>query len=96
MGLYVACMKQYKPKTITMKTIILTLLSVAIISCGVTDNTCSENRENYRYNGGLWNTMEYDIEEVEIDYCEYIIIFGVDGRNIIHKANCKNSYHVIR
>ena len=69
---------------------------MAITSCGTPDDAGSVDKGSYEYDGGVWHPTEYAIEEVEIDYCEYIIIFGVDGRNIIHKANCKNSYHVIR
>mgnify|MGYP000163741544 CR=1 FL=1 len=44
--------------------------------------------------GVFWGSMDYKIEERIIDSCEYIIIFGTEGRNIIHKANCNNSFHL--
>ena len=47
----------------------------------------------YEYGGGIWNTQSYLIEEKVIDSCEYIIIFGIEGLNIIHKANCNNPFH---
>lgn len=34
------------------------------------------------------------LKKKTIDSCQYIIIFGSEGRNIIHKANCKNTQHI--
>lgn len=48
----------------------------------------------FEYDGGMWGSIEYKIEQVVIDNCEYIIIFGSDNRNIIHKANCINDIHI--
>lgn len=47
----------------------------------------------FEYDGGTWSSVEYRIEEKTIDGCEYIIVFGPQSRNIIHKANCENSFH---
>ena len=46
------------------------------------------------FTGGMRGHVEYAITEKVIDSCEYIIIFGNDGRNIIHKANCENTFHI--
>lgn len=78
------------------------ILITTMVSCG--DNQYSESGESnekskeksyrkvdYEF---TWNTKEYAIVEERVDSCEYIVIFGVDGRNIIHKANCDNPYHL--
>lgn len=41
----------------------------------------------------MWSSIDYRIEERKIDSCEYIIIYGTDSRNLIHKANCRNAFH---
>lgn len=33
------------------------------------------------------------VTEVVIDSCEYIVVDGLNERNIIHKANCNNNFH---
>lgn len=79
------------------------LLVISIFSCS-TRNSEIKNSEiekdnkvettgHYEYKEGLWGVIKYKIEEKTIDECEYIIIFGSEGRNIIHKANCSNSFH---
>jgi hypothetical protein len=72
------------------------LLTIGVSSC----NSGSEETESeplkdgyFVHKKGMWSGMQYKIEETTIDSCEYIIIFGIDGRNIIHKANCKNTAH---
>lgn len=60
-----------------------------LLSCSIEDKKTG----SYENDNTNWSSMEYMIEEKTIDDCEYIIIFGVDGRNIIHKANCRNSFH---
>lgn len=64
-------------------------MSFIMISCSIE----GEKAGSYENDNSNWSSMEYMIEEKTIDDCEYIIIFGVDGRNIIHKANCTNSFH---
>jgi hypothetical protein len=72
---------------------------IGIISCncnyehtpyGVEKST----KFSYEHTGGLWLSTEYSIDQKTIDSCEYIIVFGQQGRSIIHKANCKNSFHL--
>lgn len=89
-----------------MKTVIyylLTIVSVIIIlfMLGRENSKASElTPENpeypYEFDGTVWNSVEYKILEYRIDSCEYIIIIGVEGRNIIHKANCDNEFHLNR
>lgn len=80
---------------------ILTICSVSllfllfILSCSFNSSQTPENY-SYEHNGGVWSSMDYKIEQKTIDSCEYIIIFGDKGRNIIHKANCKNSFHTTK
>jgi len=54
------------------------------------------NKNGYfEYQGGTWSSVEYKIEEKIIDSCQYILIFGAQGRNLIHKANCRNTIHTL-
>lgn len=77
-----------------MKKIILVFaVSILLSSCGKPKEK-SADADAYEVKGEVWATMEYKIVEKTIDSCEYIIIFGVEGRNIIHKANCDNLYHL--
>jgi hypothetical protein len=73
----------------------IALCVMLLFSCSSSDS--SENvipkDGTFEYDGGLWVSMNYKIEERTIDSCQYIIIFGVEGRSIIHKANCRNSFH---
>lgn len=87
-------------KTVIMSTLsfLIVVLVVFIIVVPVNpkgDDNKSEpsDKWDFEYDGGVWSSMEYIIEEREIDSCQYIIIFGVEGRNIIHKANCRNPFH---
>lgn len=66
----------------------LILLIPLLYSCSSEDETKNGYFENT--NNGIWGSVEYRIEQKIIDSCEYIIIFGAEGRSIIHKANCKN------
>ncbi len=72
------------------------LLIITISSCSNEKSTKNKPTEDgyFEYNNSIWSSMEYKIEQKTIDSCEYIIIFGVEGRNIIHKANCNNKYHI--
>ena len=86
-----------------MKTNILTVIVLIIFSTlfvGCDKKAHEENQKNHKsdarsfeYGGGVWNSTEYAIIEKTIDDCEYIIIFGVNTSNIIHKANCENYIH---
>jgi hypothetical protein len=77
-------------------------MKLLILSVALTLLSCSQEKQStattptitksYEYDGG-WGSMTYAIAEKTIDSCEYIIIFGPDGRNIIHKANCNNTFH---
>jgi hypothetical protein len=72
---------------------------IGIISCNCnyehTPNGVEKSTEySYEHTDGIWLSTEYAIEQKTIDSCEYIIVFGQRGRNIIHKANCKNSFHL--
>lgn len=73
-------------------------MSFTLQSCAKYDEKTGEesilNDGYFEYDGGSWSSIEYKIEEKTIDSCEYIIIFGSENRNIIHKANCRNSFHV--
>jgi hypothetical protein len=75
------------------------MMVVGVSSCretgGETKNKNEEGlKEGYfEYSEGMWSSMQYRIEEKTIDSCQYIIIFGSDGRNIIHKGNCRNVVH---
>ena len=67
-----------------MRKLILLIIGLSFYSCVVKDPAEEST---------MWSTVQYKIEEVEIDKCEYIIILGKGGRSIIHKANCKNQFH---
>ncbi len=75
-----------------MKKLLILLVIIGLLaSCDETTTKESSNKvDEYEYSGGIWNSTEYKIEQTKIDSCEYIIILGVEGRTIIHKANCKN------
>ena len=82
---------------------ILTFISVCIVIAMLSTSSCEnqssetetevESKTNYEYTGGIWLSMEYALRERTIDSCEYIVIFGTQGTNIIHKANCDNQFH---
>lgn len=49
-----------------------------------------------RHYGTVWNAIEWEYAVVEIDNCEYIILYGDQKGSIIHKANCKNLIHKVQ
>jgi hypothetical protein len=72
------------------------MLAAGVSSCNISSGeTKNETPKNvsYEHTKGMWGSMDYQIEQKTIDSCEYIIIFGSEGRNIIHKANCRNTVH---
>lgn len=76
------------------------MLMACVSSCNISSEE-TKNKEPlkdgyFEYKGGMWGSMEYKIEERTIDSCQYVIIFGSEGRNIIHKANCRNAIHACR
>lgn len=71
----------------------LILISFVLFSCSSGNNEQIKENFSYEHSGGIWTSLEYKIAVKEIDQCEYIIIFGSEGRNIIHKENCKNPEH---
>lgn len=75
------------------------MLAVGVSSCNISSGeTKNETPKNvsYEHTEGMWGSLDYQIEQKTIDSCEYIIIFGSEGRNIIHKANCRNAIHAYR
>lgn len=89
-------MKKLKINTLAVFALYAILLAV-FSSCNVSSEEPKNQQQikigDYEYTSGLWNSMYYKIQERTIDSCQYIIIFGVEGRNIIHKANCRNTNH---
>ena len=85
----------------TIKSILIIAMTIGlfgIIACNCNNEHTSKNVETntkygYEYTDGIWMRMNYALEQKTIDSCEYIIIFGTDGRSIVHKANCNNIYH---
>ncbi len=83
-----------------MKTIIL-LLAALLFTIAMAFTCCTPNNnrteppkdEYYEYRGGLWGDVEYKIQEKTIDSCQYLVVFGINSKNIIHKANCNNAFH---
>lgn len=72
------------------------MLAAGVSSCNVSGVEAKNEPLKYGYfehKDGIWSGIDYEIEEKTIDSCEYIIIFGSEGRNIIHKANCRNAVH---
>jgi len=76
-----------------------TVLGILVIgllftSCKSSDesheNVKQISSDHYEYTNGAWHSMEYRTTIKTIDECQYIILFGTDGRNIIHKENCNN------
>lgn len=92
------------PELIDMKSIGTSILIAFVLFAGfmmvfIAINSSSgespkENAQQHEYSGGMWTSVQYKIREVCIDSCEYIVIYGPDGRNIIHKANCENPFHI--
>jgi hypothetical protein len=37
----------------------------------------------------------FDVHELRIDYCDYILVRRFEGVSIIHKGNCTNDFHKI-
>ena len=75
------------------------ILAAGVSSCNISGGeTKNEPLKDghFEHTNGVWLSTEYKIEEKTIDSCEYIIIFGSEGRNIIHKANCRNPVHACR
>lgn len=89
-------MKRINIKIVTTIALLVNL-AIGVSSCGVkAEETKKEEpiKDGYfEYKGGTWSSLEYKIEEKTIDSCQYIIIFGSESRNIIHKANCRNHKH---
>lgn len=78
------------------KIITIAVLAICLYSCEGFKQKNKNNKvteDRFEYSGGSWSSLEYKIVEKTIDSCEYIIIFGSQGRNIIHKANCHNQFH---
>lgn len=67
-------------------------------SCHVAKERKGEKQQDgqYEYENSdkIWTSIDYKIEEKTIDSCKYIIIFGSEGRSIIHKENCDNPFHI--
>lgn len=77
--------------------IVCAMLMLCVYSCNSGEESKNETPPkdgDFEYDGGMWRSIQYKIEERTIDSCQYIIIFGLESRNIIHKANCRNSGHV--
>lgn len=81
---------------------ILGLLTIPfiILACSPLDDNSKKRKKSeprpdnyYEYKSGVWNSMEYKVVEKTVDDCEYIIVFGTQGVDIEHKANCENYYH---
>lgn len=73
---------------------IISIIAMSIGLIGIISCNCDVKEiATYEHNSGLWGSVEFGIEQKTIDSCEYIIIFGDQGRDIIHKANCNNIYH---
>lgn len=71
------------------------LIVFAFFTLVISFKSCEGRANEKSYDLGdnypsAWGSIEYKIEQKRIDSCEYIIIFGVEGRSIIHKANCDN------
>lgn len=82
---------------------LIVLLVLFLSACGSSSDSIEQPSKPQEYpqgyfewDGGGWYSTEYRIEQKTIDGCEYILIFGSQGRNIIHKANCKNSFHACK
>ena len=90
-------MKKFKISTIA-AIAVYAMLAAGVSSCNFSGGeTKNETQKHvYEHTGGLWSSLDYEIEQKTIDSCEYIIIFGSENRNIIHKANCRNSVHACR
>jgi hypothetical protein len=87
-------MKKFNLLHLTKKIFLYSILILINFSCSETEKENIPLKDGYfEYKGGAWSSTEYNIEEKTIDSCQYIIIFGSEGRNIIHKANCKNLQH---
>ena len=81
---------------------ILAILTIPfmILACSSPDDNDRKRKkleqrpdDYYEYKSGVWSSMEYKVVEKTVDDCEYIIVFGSQGVDIEHKANCKNYYH---
>jgi hypothetical protein len=87
-----------------MKNLFILFTILFFCSCNHIDNTrangaLSEQGHFEHKTGEVWASMDYKIEEKTIDSCEYIIIFGSEGRNIIHKQiniNHKENNYMLR
>jgi hypothetical protein len=80
-----------------MKNVLLVLLFIMLVACTKREPEhqfkMTSTAGQFEYSGGMWSSMDYAIAEKTIDGCEYIIVFGVEGRCITHKANCENPFH---
>ena len=91
-------MKRFKITTVA-AIALYAMLAAGVSSCNVSGGETKNEplKDGYfEHKDGMWSSMDYKIEEKTIDSCEYIIIFGSEGRNIIHKANCRNAVHACR
>lgn len=76
-----------------MKKIILPLLLLAACGNSNTNVQTKEINNNLLIRRHILEGVRHDIDEVKIDYCEYIIVHNYHGVSIIHKANCANDFH---
>lgn len=79
-----------------MKNLNLICLSLIVITTSCSNTNSKDAPSSAEHTSGIWGYIDYGIEEKTIDSCQYIIIFGSHGRDIIHKSNCKNKFHAIK
>lgn len=73
---------------------VLITVVVAVVTAICFFSFLSQNKKNAERNGfNVTNSINYRTDELVIDGCEYIVVFGYNSRNITHKANCKSKDH---
>lgn len=82
------------------KTLIVALFLVLLLLClGCEVSKSKEDIEGYNHKPMDYRPRDltpracYVTNVIVIDNCEYIVTAA--GRGIVHKANCKNSFHIV-
>lgn len=68
------------------------ILAAGVSSCNVSSVEERTIDDHYEYDGGVWLSMNYKIEERTIDSCEYIIIFGFGRSKYYSQSQLQKPY----
>lgn len=76
-----------------MKKLFVITAFVMLTSCVKEGSRETPNRSDNESKSSFIGSTEYIINEKTIDSCQYIIVSGVEAQAIVHKPNCRNTFH---